>query len=185
MPVNHMKEYLIFVHTGVVFLQLLAELQMAPITPILRIGVYKWNLEDYIMYIFYENQGWFLIFRNRTCIINYVPAKTFHDFLCCWYSLTRKTAMPGFCQCHKLTKEPFALMLEKNTSSVMRLMVYMQTAVVFFPWKIKTKCNLKAEIVSSWLTHSFYLLSEMGGFFFFWTIWWNQILPLIGIKRGR
>ena len=30
------------------------ELQIAPITPILRIVVQKWNLEDYIIHIFYE-----------------------------------------------------------------------------------------------------------------------------------
>ena len=39
MPVNYVKEYLIFVYTGVVYLQLFARLLTADTIPILRIDV--------------------------------------------------------------------------------------------------------------------------------------------------
>ena len=69
MPVNHAKEYLIFADTGVVFLQLLARASNSCRASylILRIDVYKWNLEDYIIHLFYENLGHFLIFNKWNC----------------------------------------------------------------------------------------------------------------------
>ena len=57
MPVNYVKEYLMFLQTVIVFLPLKFFFKMAAIIPILRIDVYKWTHEDNILYMFYENLG--------------------------------------------------------------------------------------------------------------------------------
>ena len=53
MPISSAKEFL---KSVLYFQTFLRELQMAASLPISRIDVRKWNLEDYIIHIFYENQ---------------------------------------------------------------------------------------------------------------------------------